>query len=213
MQEITDKVACEEEIEVFWPGVEPVRLWAMPRDLEELVRGYCGTELCPPQSRPVLERREGQRFYLRPAPWPEKEAEESGSPGPDLVFSCMQDLLSRSGSWEETGCFHRAAVFDNQGNMLRMTEDISRHNCINRLCGWAIDTEQSLGSGLLCVSARGTASIVHKALKAGVRTMACRSAVTTAAVELAKMQDMVLIGFVRRDRLTVFADPGNRFTV
>jgi FdhD protein len=210
-QEIEDKVACEEEIEVFWPAAEPVQLWSMPQELEELVLGSCATELCPPESQPLLEERRDSRFYLRPTPREESVEAKPCSPTPELIFSCMQELLFGAGKWEETGCFHRAAVFDMQGGLLRMNEDISRHNCINRLCGWAINNQQSLAGRLLCVSARGTASIVSKAIKAGITAMACRAAVTTAAVELADRHGMILIGFVRENRFTLFSDSEGRF--
>jgi len=209
-REIEDKLACEDEIEVYWPGAEPVRLWSMPQELEELVLGYCATELCPSQTRPLLEERRDSRFYLRPTPRAEKAEADPCSPTPELVFSCMQQLLFGTGKWEETGCFHRAAVFDMQGGLLRMNEDISRHNCLNRLCGWAINNEQALSGHLLCVSARGTASIVSKAIKAGIKAMACRAAVTTAAVDMARRQGMILIGFVRENRFTLFADSEGR---
>ncbi len=205
-----DKVAREEQVTVYWPGVEPVYLWTSPLNLEEFVLGHCTVELCTPGIRPILERREGKIFYLRPVPWPVLGDFDPEMVDPELLLECMHRFIRESGKWEETGCFHRAAAVDAQGSQLRMAEDVSRHGCIDRISGWALSRQEDLSSDLLFISSRATASLLRKARLAGFKVVACRAAVTTAAIELAQQEEITLIGFLRDHRLTVFSDPMHR---
>ena len=130
-----------------------------------------------------------------------------------MLLQAMGDFMGLPGRWEETGCFHRAAFSLPDGDgFLHCVEDIGRHNCIDRLAGWALCQERSLAEGLLFISARATASLVLKAFKAGFTVVVSRSAVTTAGVELARKAGLTLLGFARNERFTVFTDPAGVFS-
>ncbi|MEG6506062.1 formate dehydrogenase accessory sulfurtransferase FdhD [Nitratidesulfovibrio sp. 1201_IL3209] len=130
-----------------------------------------------------------------------------------VLLDAMRAFMGEEGLWDGTGCFHRAGVYDPvQGRLLRRAEDIGRHNCIDRLAGWAAREGVDLAPRLLLVSARVTASLFAKARRAGFSFIVSRSAVTTASVDMATEQGVTLVGFARdrEERFTVFADAGGR---
>ncbi|MBZ2172571.1 formate dehydrogenase accessory sulfurtransferase FdhD [Nitratidesulfovibrio sp. SRB-5] len=130
-----------------------------------------------------------------------------------VLLAAMRAFMGEEGLWDGTGCFHRAGVYDPvQGRLLRRAEDIGRHNCIDRLAGWAAREGVDLAPRLLLVSARVTASLFAKARRAGFSFVVSRSAVTTASVDMATEQGVTLVGFARdrEERFTVFADAGGR---
>ncbi|HEU6437665.1 MAG TPA: formate dehydrogenase accessory sulfurtransferase FdhD [Nitratidesulfovibrio sp.] len=130
-----------------------------------------------------------------------------------VLLDAMRAFMGEEGLWDGTGCFHRAGVYDPvQGRLLRRAEDIGRHNCIDRLAGWAAREGVDLAPRLLLVSARVTASLFAKARRAGFSFIVSRSAVTTGSVDMATEQGVTLVGFARdrEERFTVFADAGSR---
>jgi FdhD protein len=132
---------------------------------------------------------------------------------PAVLFEGMRDFIASVGNWDGTGCFHRAGVFDPvAGRLLVRAEDVGRHNCLDRLAGWSALNAVSLTDKVLLTSARVTASLCAKALRAGFRLLVSRSAVTTAAVRMAEDHGATLLGFARTDeaRFTVFSDTQGR---
>jgi FdhD protein len=125
----------------------------------------------------------------------------------------MREFINARGMWDETGCFHRAGIFDPQKNtVLAKAEDIGRHNCLDRLAGYSVLHNVRLEDKVLLTTARITASMADKALRAGFRVLVSRSAVTTAAVAAAEAAGATLAGFARtnEDRFTVFSDSPGR---
>ncbi len=212
-RDFTDTVTPETALTLFWPGREPVRLWAFAEDLESLALGHALLDICAPGQRPRLEERRDLEFILGPDP--EAAAPEPApraALGPQDVLGAMGGFIEAGGRWDATGCFHRAAAYDPlSGRFLRHVEDIGRHNCVDRLAGWALAAGEPLAGRFLFISARATASLVRKAARAGFSAMVSRSAVTTAGVAAAAAAGLSMGGFARTARFTVFADPGALF--
>lgn len=209
-----DTIAPEVKVTLLWPGQEPVDLWAHPSDLEELALGFAAVEFCGAEQVPRIERVEDNAYYLEPLPEPiETPAAPEINLEASALIAAMREMIESGGSWDATGAFHRAGIYDpNARSFEKIVEDIGRHNCIDRLAGWAVTSQVRLNGKVLVISARATASLAAKANKAGFPTLISRSAVTTSAVETAENAGMTLVGFCREkeDRLSVFADPGDR---
>lgn len=197
---------------LHWPKMSPKRLWSFPEERDMLALGHAWIEFCAPREVPAMTRQDGQSFWMHPEPMPEPFPDDE----PPVVISsrvilwAMNEFLSEEGRWESTGCFHRAALFDPRNKrFLTRSEDIGRHNCLDRLGGWALARGFSLRGQVLFLSARVTASLAEKAARAGFCLIISRSAVTTASLDMARDLDLTLVGFAREGRLTVFCDgPG-----
>lgn len=211
-RDFTDTMSPEVGVRIYWPATEPVDLWAHPDRLEELVLGHALVELCRPGDVPVLEEAEGASFHLAPGPAPAPTmAPPPRVVAPEEVILAMDRFLAADGRWDATGCFHRAGFLEPySGQFLKFAEDIGRHNCIDRLAGWALMEGVAPSSGIVFLSARITASMAAKLAAAGFRAVVSRSAVTTAGMDIARRRRMTLAGFARPGRFTVFTDSQGR---
>jgi FdhD protein len=133
-------------------------------------------------------------------------------PNPDVrieaeVLCALPDRMRAAQTvFGRTGGLHAAAVFDPVGTLKVVREDIGRHNAVDKAIGWAIAAGQfPLSEHVLLVSGRGGFEIVQKALVAGAPILACVSAPSSLAVDLAREFGQTLVGFLRGSRFIVYA--------
>lgn len=132
-------------------------------------------------------------------------------PNPDLPVSpevlCVlpEALRSSQALFGRTGGLHAAGLFDTTGKLIVLREDVGRHNALDKLIGWALlEKRLPLDDSILLVSGRGSFEIVQKALVAGLPIVACVSAPSSLAVQLAWEFNMTLVGFLRGKRFIVY---------
>jgi FdhD protein len=119
------------------------------------------------------------------------------------AFRSAQTLFGR------TGGLHAAGLFDTTGKLMALREDVGRHNAVDKLIGWALlEKRLPLKESVLLVSGRGSFEIVQKALVAGVPVVACISAPSSLAVQLAWEFNQTLIGFLRGKRFVLYTGEG-----
>ncbi len=100
---------------------------------------------------------------------------------------------------------HAAGLFDREGNLLIVREDIGRHNAVDKVVGAALLADGLPLSGkILVVSGRSSFEIVQKALMARIPFVAAVSAASSLAVELAESSGMALVGFLRGSSMNVY---------
>ncbi|WP_456324348.1 formate dehydrogenase accessory sulfurtransferase FdhD [Desulfonauticus submarinus] len=206
-----DTIAAEERVDIFFKSTAH-SLWTIPYNLSSLVLGYAKLELLPDGGNPVIIKREENRF------WIENCISDNYKKIKGKKYDFKIDVLKLleinglfikkvSSNWEQTGCFHRVAFWSiRKGDFVIEVEDVGRHNCLDRMVGLALKNEIDLQEGILLVSARLTRTFLEKVVKAGVRFVMSRSAVTSAALTLAEREKMTLVGFARENRLSVFSD-------
>ncbi|MHB1165697.1 MAG: formate dehydrogenase accessory sulfurtransferase FdhD [Candidatus Nanopelagicales bacterium] len=168
------------------PGVDP----PMPRAF--VTTGACG--VCSADSLSPLAAAVGA----------------SHSPEWRLARPAVHDLVAgmRAGQrmFEQTGSLHAAAIADPAGTVLWVREDVGRHNAVDKAIGAALlDGRLPLTDCTLVVSGRVAYEIVHKAVTAGVAAIVAVSGPTSLAIDLAERHGLVLVGFAREGRLTVYA--------
>ncbi len=132
-------------------------------------------------------------------------------PNPDLRVSpetlCfLPDVLRAAQAlFGRTGGPHAAGLFDARGTLIALREDVGRHNAVDKLIGWALlERRLPLKDSVLLVSGRGSFEIVQKALVAGVPIVACISAPSSLAVQLAWEFGLTLVGFLRGKRFVLY---------
>jgi FdhD protein len=114
-------------------------------------------------------------------------------------------LRERQRVFDSTGGLHAAGLFDAEGAVLVVREDIGRHNAVDKAVGARLLAGDSPGAPLLCVSGRIGFEIVQKAVAAGVGVLAAVGAPSSLAVQLAERCGLTVVGFVRGERFVVYS--------
>ena len=119
----------------------------------------------------------------------------------------LPERLGRAqGNFARTGGIHAAAIFDLDGNLIVLREDIGRHNAVDKTIGRAfLDELLPLQNHIMIVSGRSSLEIVQKALAAGIPIAAAISAPSTLAVNFARESNQTLIGFLRPPTFNIYA--------
>lgn len=108
-------------------------------------------------------------------------------------------------SFPLTGGIHAAALLSG-GKVLASMEDIGRHNAVDKLIGYAFKHFSfPLQNAALVVSSRASFELVQKALMAGLPLLAAIGATSSLAIELARENNMTLIGFLNETRFNIYA--------
>ena len=132
--------------------------------------------------------------------------------GPEVdheIFNTLpKKLRARQRIFERTGGLHAAGLFDTNGELLLLREDVGRHNAVDKLIGKLVmDGAVPAAERILQVSGRTSFEIMQKAATAGIPIVSAVSAPSSLAVALADELNMTLVGFVRGDSFNVYAGP------
>ena len=117
-------------------------------------------------------------------------------------------LRASQEAFSATGGVHAAALFDLDGNLRDIREDVGRHNAVDKLIGAALRRDEiPLSRSIIMVSGRAGFELVQKSVRAGIPIMAAVSAPTSLAIELARNNEMTLLAFVREGRFNCYSAP------
>lgn len=127
----------------------------------------------------------------------------------NLIYNSLKKLQTDTTLFRETGGCHGAALFDYEGNLLSIKEDIGRHNAIDKVLGEHLlkNMEPNFQQIFLTSTGRLTGDSVLKAIRAGVEVMASVSAPIESGIKLAYSYNLTLIGFVRGKRMNIYTHP------
>ena len=123
-----------------------------------------------------------------------------------VLLALPEMLRARQATFERTGGLHAAGLFTAEGDPLVVREDVGRHNAVDKVVGWAMMNGLRPARGcVLMVSGRTSFELAQKAVLAGVLVLAGVSAPSSLAIDVAVESGLTLAGFVRDDRMNLYA--------
>ena len=129
--------------------------------------------------------------------------------GRSIITSLPDRLRAAQAAFQRTGGLHAAGLFETDGRLVAIREDVGRHNALDKLIGSrAVARELPLWDRVLMVSGRVSFEIVQKAAVAGVPIVCAVSAPSDLAVRLAQRLGVTLVGFLRGDAFNVYTHDG-----
>lgn len=108
---------------------------------------------------------------------------------------------------KEFGGLHSAALFDINGRLLRITEDIGRHNCIDKLAGFVQIKKLGILDKILYTTGRVSTDVIYKVSRMSVPVLVTNSSITYSAVMLAEKTGITVIGYAREGRFNIYSNP------
>ncbi|HEV2693566.1 MAG TPA: formate dehydrogenase accessory sulfurtransferase FdhD [Verrucomicrobiae bacterium] len=126
-----------------------------------------------------------------------------------VIMGLPQALAQAQETFKQTGGLHACALFDLTGTLLVVREDVGRHNALDKVIGWALLTDRlPLQGHILLLSGRTSFEMMQKALAGGIAIIAAVSAPSSLAVEFARDSGQTLVGFLRGNKMNVYAGAG-----
>ncbi len=125
----------------------------------------------------------------------------------DVILSLPEKIHDKQLAFSQTGGVHACGLFSATGELLYLREDIGRHNALDKLIGVALQKNMLPLSNLtILLSGRVSFELVHKCLMAGTATVAAIGAPSSMSVEVAQLNGLTLIGFIKKNRYNIYTD-------
>jgi formate dehydrogenase assembly factor FdhD len=187
-----DEVAIEQDFEIKLRSEAMIYGSCTPTHMEEMVLGsrYLADDLTE-EERTIYGLDMGKTCALE-------------SVAVEEIFRVAEECFENPGSlFADTGCAHSCALVY-QGQVLCQMEDIGRYNALDKVIGYALIHQIPYKEAYVFASGRISAGYITKAVKAGFQMVVSRAAVTKAAVDIAKRENVTLVGFIRKNSGNIY---------
>ena len=209
LTETVGDICVEETFRLYLNDEFLVELVATPHQLKELGAGHIICEGLAsgstgvPKISDVYVAGDEIRVFA-------SEIKGSGRSGSDTTISKEDvfDIMSTTTSetWKKTGGAHCSVLFSGK-KLVAKSEDVGRHNTVDKVVGYAVLNNIDLSACVLGCTGRQPEAMVSKAANAGIPIVVSRSASTDKGIMAAEGAGIMLIGFAREDRFTIYTCP------
>ncbi|MBI1183472.1 formate dehydrogenase accessory sulfurtransferase FdhD [bacterium] len=170
-------------------------------DLQKLQRNFYTTSSCGVCGKASIEALQHQQCRL--------VSRESQLVKAAVFNELPQKLRQKQSVFEYTGGIHACALFDFEGELQLLREDVGRHNALDKLIGACL-AENKIDTipqkSVLLLSGRISFELVQKAAMAGVPVIAAVGAPSSLAVATAQQTGICLVGFLRNNRFNIYSN-------
>jgi FdhD protein len=227
--EVQDPVAVEKKLRITSEGKDIISLSCTPSMIKELVAGFLLSEniVSDADSLSVVHIDYGEEIsvalpsnavngqpdiyrYLGGISASSKRTKKLIHQNLCLSVESLKRIFrefqDKANLFRLTGCFHSAAL-SNEKQILAFTEDIGRHNAVDKVIGYALLNSIPLKGMIMLVSCRISSDIVSRCLRWDIPIIASKAAATDLSVQIAEEAGITLIGFVRGDNMNIYTHP------
>ncbi|HJJ29573.1 MAG TPA: formate dehydrogenase accessory sulfurtransferase FdhD [Methanocorpusculum sp.] len=207
--EISDIVACEDEIVLYLNGKEYLHIVASCDMLEEFGAGFF---IAAGAAKKILTVKiAGNNVFVEAEMFDDLLSAEKKDQISAKIMMDPQDIFAIRESmdvevWRQTGGLHCATLWHDH-QIVAISSDVGRHNAVDKVIGSMILQGIDPSECVLGCTGRLPKGMVMKAVNAGIPIIVGRTAVTYPGAVLAKEEGITLIGFARENRFTVYSHP------
>jgi len=202
-------IKSQQDLEYIKPGNDPngnvIIAKLQPHvsvDLVKLERHFYTTSSCGVCGKTSMEAVEQQcNIELPKTQWKIE---------PNILYTLPDILRAQQSNFDQTGGIHGCALFDLGGKLIHTSEDVGRHNALDKLIGHFVMSNPDavnqipLCNHILLLSGRISFELVQKAAMAGIRMIAAVGAPSSLAIDLAEDMGITLVGFLRGERCNIY---------
>jgi len=237
IESVIDEIVVEDKIDVYINGEHYAAFTLLPSDIKELIIGHLLSEGIISRIEMVNDLKISKKkadvyvdkvkilalkkpriilagcgdSWKAPAQlWMKPKGSRNSSlikVSSETVMKASEILNSIAKVYRRTGGTHASALLDENGKLLALSEDISRHNAVDKVIGKAALNNVDFRRTLLASTGRLTSEIVIKAANMEVPIIVSISAPTDKGIKIAEIAGITLIGFTRGKRFNIYANP------
>ena len=124
-----------------------------------------------------------------------------------IIISAPDILRNNQTEFAQTGGIHASGLFNKDGTLINVKEDVGRHNALDKLIGnTLINGQIDPSNQFITCSGRLNFELIQKVLMTNIGIVIGVGAPTSLAIDLANKFDMTLIGFVKKDSYNVYTN-------
>jgi formate dehydrogenase accessory protein FdhD len=120
------------------------------------------------------------------------------------IFDAINQINTLAKGFKETGGLHNSAIFKADGTMVAFSEDVGRHNTVDKVIGAASLAKEDFNQCFMIITGRVPGDMIYKAAKVGLPIVASVAAVLNSGISSAKKANITLVGFVRGKRMNIY---------
>jgi FdhD protein len=165
---------------------------------ESMERNFYSTSSCGVCGKASVDTIRSKSMYIPPI--------KTITVADKTLFALQERLLTVQSAFELTGGLHACALFTPDGRYLFHSEDVGRHNALDKLIGHTLMAGRlPLDEHILLLSGRASFELVQKASMAGIPIVAAVGAPSSLAIDLAIENHQTLIGFLKKTGFNIYA--------
>lgn len=158
-------------------------------NLPTLVTTSCGA--CDGEN--LLELNEGIQHYIQP------HLEYNHNE----LFAALRDMKSSQQGFQQTGGMHAAALWNHEEGLQCLSEDIGRHNAVDKSIGQGLISQIDFSKQFLLLSGRCGWDIVAKAARSGIGSIVSIGACSSLAADTARELGLRIFSFMKQDSCVI----------